>query len=215
VAEQRRTKEAHLSLDEALSVYRANDDLESPSFAIHLLVRSRAQEVEGRLQEAAELLDRSLVLLRRERGDEHPKTVQALAARARLVAETDPEVGESKLLEVIALQRRILPAGHPEIGDTLVELAKLQMALAMFDPAAETVHEALGLRRAIFPESHWMVAEVEALQAATECTLPTARQAAGSDPATAYRKGLATVEAKLGSDHPTCRDLEVLGQACR
>ncbi|MBZ0111030.1 MAG: serine/threonine-protein kinase [Thermoanaerobaculia bacterium] len=214
VAEQGRTDEALRLLDEAESVYERNDDLESASFGTHLEVRSRTLEVAGRRQEAAELLDRGLVILRRERGDEHPRTLSALAARARLIG-TEPALARAKLQNVLERQRRILPAGHPDIAITLIELAKIESNLGEFELSRKAAEEALALRRDLFPEDHWMVAEGEALVAAVECQSSADRQSTKTSPAMAYSRALATVESGLGADHPTAQDLEVLGQACR
>ncbi|MGQ0799286.1 MAG: tetratricopeptide repeat protein [Pseudomarimonas sp.] len=100
--------------------------------------------------------------------------------------------------EALLMRRRLLPAQHPELAQTLSNLGLLRHSQGELEAAEAELREALAIRREAFASaSHPLVAQAE-----NNLAMVLHSRAAWDEAQTLLRGSLATLEASLGSTHP-------------
>jgi serine/threonine-protein kinase len=139
----------------------------------------------GQEREAETLLQRAIDLQRRHLGPDHVRLSYPLVHLADLLRRRgdagDLDQAEARYREALAIRRRALPRGHPDLAGPLQGLARLELARldagvgGDAERALQLAEEAAEIRRAVLDEDHPGLREVEALVA--RC-----RRAAGAAP---------------------------------
>ena len=142
----------------------------------------------------------ALAIWRRTMGEDHPHVAEALrGVAAALVAQGRLDDARPLADDALALQRRRLRPGHPEIATTLLVVGAIAMPRSPADAQA-ALREALAIRRAALAADHPAVACAESLLGA--CLAAQGNVAEGLP---LLRHGAASLQERLGSDHPDTR----------
>ena len=183
-----RPEEAERLFRDARDAFREVVGAAHPAIGVLTSNVAECLRVKGDRAAAEAECERALDLLRRAHGAEHPMIANALTKLGRIRGDRD------MMAEALAMRRRVLPEGHPDVARTLV---------AMGDAAS--LEEAVAIYREALPGSPQL--------AEAESDLAALRIDEGRlDEAKALLDGAVPVlERALGGEHPaTGRALERL-----
>lgn len=142
------------SAREALQIAEATATPPDESIAKALNSLAAAYEAAAHYKEADSLLLRAHAMLAELRGDDDEQTIETLARRGGLLVTAGryPEA-EAVNRDVLAWQRRHLPKNHPEIAQTLNNLAVSVKSQSRFKEAQPFYEEALAIQRKVLGEN--------------------------------------------------------------
>ena len=142
-------------------VKRLDADLsDQPELRASLLgVMGRVHASLGLYEPAADLLERSEALLRRQRPGDDPERARVMSELASVRRTRSDLAGATALArESLAMQRRIHGADHPDIPVTLDRLAASLSDQGKAADAEPLLREALDMRRRLYGDAHREVA---------------------------------------------------------
>jgi serine/threonine-protein kinase len=132
--------DATAALEQALAEQRRLLGPDHPDSIESLYQLAMVRQTAGDEKRARVLLEESLERCHRVLGENHGRTARTLAALASL--ERTLEERRELLERALAIRRRVLPPGHPEIAENLGQLANYHLAVkdsarsrALFDQA--------------------------------------------------------------------------------
>jgi serine/threonine-protein kinase len=162
----------------------------------------------GLYDQAAPLLEKSLLTRRRVLGGDHRDVAASLQTLGNVLVEKgDHARAESLLMEALAIRRRMRPVEPLELAGSLTALGNLRGDTGDYNGAEPLYREALDLRRGALGAQHMQVAR-------SINNVALAREKLGdfAQAEALHREALAMRRALLGSDHPeVARSLNNLG----
>ena len=115
--------------------------------------------------QALDFSRQALDAYRRAHDGDHPELAYALKNRAGWLTEQGEfEIAEQMLNEAMAMNARILPEGHPDIGISQSDMAVLLLETGRPEQALEMSMSANEILTEAFGEEHWRTAWARSLQ---------------------------------------------------
>ena len=152
---QHRLDEAIALEQEALAMYRRLVPEDSDDINTTMIGLGDALDHAGRSAEAAELFRTVVARTRRQYGDAHVLTAQALGYLAAPLRESGRvDEAENALREAVAINRKVYLAPNLHATDTLYELGKTLRAAGKYSESEAVFREELDLERQLFPDGH-------------------------------------------------------------
>lgn len=199
LATRYRPDEAERSARRGMDLIVRFEGEDSINHARAQLVFGRVLTTVGDLDRAQGYLDRAVAMFERLLGEQHRFSKVARLHRARLAVEIEAELAREELLQVIAALEALQPGADSHLAVGLCDLARLEIARGAPAAGLEAAARCRSLRQRTLPPDSWMLAEVDALEAAAQLQLG---QAAARQQLAAARDRLAQV---LGAGHPDLR----------
>jgi tetratricopeptide (TPR) repeat protein len=95
-------------------------------------------------------------------GNDSPDTMTALASLAEFLTDVRKlDEAETLCREALETRRRVLPAGHIQIGESIAALGKVLARRGRLDLAVPMLRESLAIHQAALPEGSMWTAIVE------------------------------------------------------
>ena len=124
-------------------------------FLVEVLGRSDPRQARGETPTVRDVLDKTTLRLRTEMVDEPLIRAALLDAVGRVYQNLAFfEEARSLLEEALILRRTHLPLDHPEVAESLHNLAGLERRERRLEVAESMMREAMGIQRNAFPEGH-------------------------------------------------------------
>ncbi|MEM1178594.1 MAG: tetratricopeptide repeat protein, partial [Acidobacteriota bacterium] len=154
--------------DKALELYAANAERiaeiygpDHPAAARNAKAKGMAYQVAGQPAEAIIWVRRSRDIYRYHYGPTHGLTLRDANSLVSLMAKTGDPGAEAAYLELIETLRQNLDPKDWRLSYPLLDLGLLRIKNGEARRAEAVMREALALRRAALPESHWEIALAE------------------------------------------------------
>ena len=190
-----RQDEAEPSLDEALSLSDPSTEADG-AWALRVLAEVRVAQ--GRYEEADEIATRAVDALIGHVGARTARTAHALNTAGIPALHLDRlDEADRRLREALELRRELLPEGHPQIADSLHNVAAVALARANLEEAEQLEREALAIWTPALGEDHPTLAVALGNIAAI-----AGKRGQYAEAERLYRRGLEIREGALGPDHP-------------
>ena len=143
------------SVQAALSIQRAQPEVDSMAVAESLFNLGAILEERDKYERAEQVYRRSLALCRRHTDGPHPGTAVNLDAVGFLMERRDSlEKAEDFYREALAIKRSLYGDTHPGIANTLNNLAKLERKRENYREAETQMRTALRMRRTLHDGPH-------------------------------------------------------------
>jgi tetratricopeptide (TPR) repeat protein len=200
-----KVKEGVAAFDRALAYYRAADDAPQGALAMVLNNRGLLLSDDGQYAAAEASLLEALALCQKELGPNHLSTGQAWFSLAQNSFNAgDLPKARSRIANALRVERAVLDADNPILGDTLSMQGQIYQGLGQFAEAERSLREAVAIYRNAFDGPHYLIgiAEVylgliESQRGATNAALATLDDAKRN------------YDASYGKIHPNHGDLLV------
>ena len=152
--DQGRYDEAEAALRDVMDLWKRDPEANAYDLSTACLNQADIMQLQGRVDEAAPLLAQALAGARRQLGDSDPHLATFLN-RAALVHARQGRHDEAEPLyrSALALLERTTPS-HPDVAQTLHDLANLRRELEQYDDARGLYERALAIREAVFGARH-------------------------------------------------------------
>lgn len=200
-----KVKEGVAAFDRALAYYRAADDAPEGALATVLNNRGLLLSDDGQYAAAEASLSEALALCQKELGPSHLSTGKAWFALAQNSFNAgDLPKARARIANALRIERAVLDADNPILGDTLSMQGQIQQGLGQYAEAERSLREAVAIYRNAFDGPHYLIgiAEVylgliESQRGATSAALATLDDAKRN------------YDASYGKVHPNHGDLLV------
>lgn len=194
-----RPEEAERHVQQGLDLIVRFEGETSVNHARALLVFGRVLTTMGEFDRAEEFLDRAVARFDELLGTDHLFSKVARMYRARLSVAMEAERGRGELQAVIDALEALRPGADSYLAVAHCEMARLEIMRGQPQAGLESAGRCRELRKTSFPADSWMLAEVDALEAAASMLLG---QHQAREQLMAARERLAQV---LGPGHPDLR----------
>jgi tetratricopeptide (TPR) repeat protein len=168
-----------------------------PVLADTLYLKGRIGLTLGDFAEAKEMFDGALGMLE----ELFPKPSQKKLSISHELADLTFRKGgleEARVLHTALLQQRLqlCDEDHPDKAESLFKIAQLNNLLSKYDDSTQILSEALNLRKKVYGDTHWKIAEVYA-----ECALVLHAKGFHSDSDGLYDKAMLMARRSFGELH--------------
>jgi serine/threonine-protein kinase len=197
--DQGRRRDAEAAYREAIDVARKAPNAE-PQLGLALANLARLEVGNGRAAAAAPLAEEAVAVLRARFGPRHFQVAPALLARADVLQALNRTTdAEAAFRETLAIQRAVLPAGHPAVALSQLSYGGFLLEQRRLPDATAVLGEAFQAQRSL-PKAHWS-------NAFTQCAYGAALRAAGHpDGQAMVNEGLARLAALFPAADPHVRE---------
>ena len=160
--------------------------------------RGQMLTMEGKLAEAEPLLRKTLAVMERTQGPDHPEIAIALAALSELVMRKG-DIAEGMALAVRAyeMDNRIYGPNHPSTAKSLFNVAHAMADEGKYDEAAERIQKTIAILEAALGPEH-----IDLANAVDELGVIRRHQDRLEEALKLHERSLALREKTLGPDHP-------------
>jgi len=201
-----RVKEGVAAFDRALAHYRTAG-AEAPVGALATVLNNRGLLLsdDGQYKAAEASLNESLALFQKELGAGHVSTGKAWFALAQNSFNAgDLRKARTQIANALRIERGVLDADNPILGDTLSMQGQIQQGLGQLADAERSLREAVSIYQKAFKGPHYLIGIAEVYLAMIE----SQRGDTGAALATLY-DAKQNYDASYGKIHPNHGDLLV------
>lgn len=157
-----KVKEGVAAFDRALAYYRAADDAPDGALATALNNRGLLLSDDGQYEAAEASLRESLALFQAELGKNHLYTGKAWFALAQNSFNAgDLPRARERIANALRIERAVLDADNPILGDTLSMQGQIHQGLGQFEEAERSLREAVSIYRNAFDGPHYLIGIAE------------------------------------------------------
>lgn len=200
-----KVKEGVAAFDRALAYYRAADDAPEGALARVLNNRGLLLSDDGQYAAAEASLVEALTLCQQELGPNHLSTGQAWFSLAQNSFNAgDLPKAQVRIANALRIERAVLDADNPILGDTLSMQGQIQQGLGQYEEGERSLREAVAIYRNAFDGPHYLIGIAEVYLGLIESQrgFTTAALATFDDAKRNY-------DASYGKTHPNHGDLLV------
>lgn len=200
-----KVKEGVAAFDRALVYYRAADDAPEGALATALNNRGLLLSDDGQYEAAEASLRESLTLFQAELGKNHLYTGKAWFALAQNSFNAgDLPRARERIANALRIERAVLDADNPILGDTLSMQGQIYQGLGQFEEAERSLREAVLIYREAFDGPHYLIGIAEVYLALIESERGATAQALAT-----LDDAKRNYDASYGKLHPNHGDLLV------
>ncbi len=160
--------------------------------------RGQMLTMEGKLAEAEPLLRKTLAVMERIQGPDHPEIAIALAALSELVMRKgDLAEGMALAVRAYEMDKRIFGPNHPSTAKSLFNVAHALADQGEYEKAAERIESTISILQAALGPEH-----IDLANAVDELGVIRRHQDRYDEALVLHERSLALREKTLGPDHP-------------